>query len=374
MSIIFRPYLLFSLSILLLCNCSSPRSEEEKQPKVFSVIAYYHGDSLAYKNYPTEKLTHIIFSFLHLKGQRLAFDKPEDSITVKHLVALKEKQAGLKVLLSLGGWGGCETCPDVFSTEEGRNTFAESVKAIVLRTHTDGIDLDWEYPAIVGLPEHKYMPADRHNFTLLVQALRKVLGDQYEITFAAGGYTEYLEKSIEWKEVMQVVDRVNVMSYDLTNGYSTTTGHHTPLYSTPQQVESTDHAVRFLDSIGVPAEKIIIGAAFYARIFDQVPAVNQGLNQSCKFKTAVTYKDFQDSLFTPPTSFTEYWDTTAQAPYAYHTAKKEFATYDNEKSIALKTKYAFDHKLGGIMFWELKGDKKSDGLLNVIDNVVKQHQ
>ncbi len=365
-------YLLLFISSVLFLTCNSSQQEHTRPTKNFAVIAYYYGDSVKFKEYPTDQLTHIIYSFLHLKGQILAFDKPEDSIAVKHLVALKEKHPQLKVLLSLGGWGGCETCSDVFSTEDGRNTFAQSVKDIIVRTHTDGIDLDWEYPAIVGLPEHKYMDEDRHHFTLLVQALRKVLGNQYEISFAAGGYTEYLEKSIEWKEVMPIVDRVNIMSYDLTNGYSTTTGHHTPLYSTPQQIESTDHAVRFLDSISVPSEKIIIGAAFYARLFNQVEKVNQGLNQPCTFKTSLNYVHFEDSLFRP-NQFIEYWDTIAQAPFAYNEFKKEFATYDNEKSIALKTNYAFEKQLGGIMFWELTGDKKTKGLLETIDKVVKQH-
>ena len=33
-------------------------------------------------------------------------------------------------------------------------------------------------------------------------------------------------------------------------------------------MESTDNAVRYLDAIGVPKNKMVIGAAFYARIFD----------------------------------------------------------------------------------------------------------
>jgi chitinase len=344
------------------CNSNTEKNVANK----FSVIAYYYGDSSSFSNYPTDKLSHIIFSFLHLKGNQLSFDKTEDSITVAHLVDLKKKQPDLKILLSLGGWGGCETCSDVFSTEEGRNTFSKSVKTILENTNTDGIDLDWEYPAIEGLPEHKYTPEDRHNFTLLVQNLRKELGNDYEISFAAGGYTEYLEKSIEWKEVMQVVDRVNLMSYDLTNGYSKITGHHTPLYSTPQQIESTDHGVRFLDSIGVPAHKIVIGAAFYARIFNKVDSTAKGgLHQACAFEKGVDYKYFNDSLFS--NNFIPYWDSIAEAPYAFNTYTKEFATYDNEKSIEQKTKYAINKKLGGIMFWELQGDKTKNGLLDVIN-------
>jgi chitinase len=328
-----------------------------------AIIAYYAGDATGFRQYPTEKLTHIIYSFLHLKGALFAFDNPKDKATVAALVALKAKNPQLKVMLSLGGWTGCETCSQVFSTEQGRADFAASVKDVLTATHTDGIDLDWEYPAIAGPPGHRFAPEDRHNFTLLVQALRTTLGNGYEISFAAGGYPEYLKNSIEWKVVMPLVNRVNLMSYDLVNGYSTTTGHHTPLYSTPKQIPSVDNGVRFLDSIGVAPSKVVIGAAFYARVFSGVLPTNKGLNQACKFKQAFDYKYFADSL-SAARGFTAYWDDVAQAPYAYSPTRQEFASFDDEKSIRLKTRYVRDKHLGGIMFWELMGDKPQHGLLD----------
>ncbi|MDF2454574.1 MAG: glycoside hydrolase family 18 protein [Cytophagaceae bacterium] len=359
-------FALIPLSLVISCSEQKDASASAEQNEM-NIIAYYYGDSSGFKSYPTEQLTHIIYSFLFLQGNKMVFDKPQDSVAVAALVKLKEKNKSLKILLSIGGWGGCETCSQVFSKEKGRTEFVQSVKALLVRTKTDGIDLDWEYPAIEGFPGHRFVPEDKHNFTLLIQNLRKTLGDQYEISFAAGGYTEYLEKSIEWKEVMPLVDRVNLMSYDLTNGYSVVTGHHTPLYSTPQQKESTDHGVHFLDSVGVPLNKIVIGAAFYARIFNQVDSLNNGLNRPCKFKTGVDFKDFKDSL----KGFAYHWDSIARAPYAYNTVKKEFATFDNEQSIAAKVTYIKEKKLNGIMFWQLSGDKTQAGLLETIYKVNK---
>ncbi len=357
---------LMTLPLIISCSEKKEAAVIDEQSEM-NIIAYYYGDSSGFKNYPTEQLTHIIYSFLLLEGNKIKFFKPEDSLAVNALVKLKEKNKSLKILISIGGWGGCETCSEVFSTEKGRTEFAQSVKALLVNTNTDGIDLDWEYPAIEGFPGHRFVPEDKRNFTLLVQTLRTALGDQYEISFAAGGYTEYLEKSIEWKEVMPLVNRVNLMSYDLTNGYSVVTGHHTPLYSTPQQKESTDHGVRFLDSVGVPLDKIVIGAAFYARIFNQVDSLNNGLNRPCKFKTSVDFKDFKDSLV----GFTYHWDSIAKAPYAYNVTKKEFATFDNKESIAAKVTYLKEKKLNGIMFWQLSGDKTQAGLLETIYKINK---
>lgn len=266
----------------------------------------------------------------------------------------------------MGGWGGCATCSAVFSTDDGRKDFAESVKKICLEYKTDGIDLDWEYPAIEGFPEHRYTPEDKHNFTLLIKTLRKKLGNHYEISFAAGGFTKYLAESVEWKEVMPMVDRVNLMTYDLINGNSVVTGHQTPLYSTSEEIESADHAVKYLDSIGVPKNKLVIGAAFYARIFDVHNDDNNGLYQPCTFEKGVSYRQFSTKALESE-GYTYFWDDTAQAPYMFNPDTKKFYTFDDERSVTQKTKYAMDQQLDGIMFWELADDKFQGGLLDAID-------
>jgi chitinase len=358
--------LLFLVLLLAAGSHTLPAGPAPAAPKPgLAIIAYYAGDATGFRSYPTQKLTHIIYSFLHLQGSAFAFDKPQDKATVAALVALKAQNPRLKVMLSLGGWTGCATCSQVFATEQGRTEFAASVKQVLATTHTDGIDLDWEYPAIAGPPGHRFAPEDRHNFTLLVQALRTTLGNDAEISFAAGGFPDYLQHAIEWPAVMPLVNRVNLMSYDLVNGYSTTTGHHTPLYSTPAQVPSIDNGVRFLDSVGVAPGKIVIGAAFYARVFGGVAASNKGLEQAGKFKRTINYKEFADSL-SAARGFVTYWDNVAQAPYAYSARRQEFASFDDAQSIRLKTQYARTKHLGGVMFWELTGDKSRLGLLDCL--------
>jgi chitinase len=353
--------LLLFAALLLMAVGSAAAPRPPKAPRL-AVIAYYAGDATSFRPYQTQQLTHIIYSFLHLKGTALAFDKPQDQTTVAALVALKAQQPQLKIMLSLGGWGGCPTCSQVFATASDRAAFAASVKQILVATHTDGIDLDWEYPAIAGPPGHHFAPEDRHNFTLLVQALRATLGKTYEISFAAGGFPQYLRTSVEWAAVMPLVNRVNLMSYDLVNGYSTTTGHHTPLYATPVQRVSVDAGVRYLDSVGVAPGKIVIGAAFYARVFSGVASANQGLQQAGTFAKTFNYRDFADSL-SATQGFVSYWDSVAQAPYAYSARRREFATFDDARSIRLKTQYVRAKHLGGIMFWELTGDQPRRGLL-----------
>jgi chitinase len=334
----------------------------------FSVIAYYSGGPEQIDSLAAEKLTHIIFSFCHLKGNKLTVDNKKDSTTIQRLVGLKKRNPRLKVILSLGGWGGCPSCSEVFSSDAGRKEFARSMLALNQYFKTDGLDLDWEYPTIEGYPGHQYIPADKQNFTALIKELRKVSGKKYEISFAAGGFQKFLDESVEWKEIMPLVDRVNLMTYDLINGYSTQTGHHTALFSRPEQAESTDNAVQYLIKLGIPRNKLVIGAAFYGRMWEGVPADNNGLYRPGKFKAGVDYKDFPSQL-SPEKGFIYYWDDVAKAPYVYNPSSKLFITYDDKRSIALKTQYVVDHQLEGIMFWELTHDPYRDGLLQTIDSV-----
>lgn len=364
-----RSKYLFIGVALILAACGQKETAKQKMTEdpipSFDIIAYYSGSGSDITDYPIVKLDQIIFSFMHLKGNKLSIDNAEDSISLLQITSLKAKYPKLKVLVSLGGWGGCETCSPVFSTDENRKAFATSVVNILEQYNADGIDLDWEYPAIEGFPGHEYKPEDKQNFTSLVQALRTAMGEDYELSFAAGGFDKFLIESVEWDKVMPLFNRVNLMSYDLINGFSTETGHHTALFSNPLQEVSTDYAVQFLDSIGVPLNKIVIGAAFYARVWENVPADNNGLYQSGVFLKGVGYPEM-DSTFSNEHGFQTYWDSVSMSPYAYSEKLGQFATYDNPQSVAAKVNYAKEKKLGGIMFWELRNDKKQNGLLDDI--------
>ncbi len=360
------------LFLLLICGFTTVKPLTAKpfnKNKIFKVVGYYYGQTIAVDSFEIEKLTHLIFCFGHLHNNRFEIGSKIDSNTIRQMVKLKSRNPKMKVMLSLGGWSGCKTCSDVFNSEIGRKEFAQSVKEISIFFKTDGIDLDWEYPAIKGFPTHNYRKADKHNFTLLLKAIRKKMGKNFEISFAAGGFTTYIDSSIEWNEVKKQVDFINLMSYDLVHGYSKKSGHHTPLFSTPEQIESTDHAVKVLLQCGIPANKIIIGAAFYGRFFETENNYPVDLYQPAKFAHSFSYKNILDSII--KNGFEIKWDSIAQAPYAINLKCRLVATFDNEKSIELKTNYALKQHLGGIMFWQLYDDKLHNGMLNVIDKTLK---
>jgi chitinase len=161
------------------------------------------------------------------------------------------------------------------------------------------------------------------------------------------------------------------MTYGLPTDKRGHTGHHTALFSSPLQSESIDKSIKYLDSLGLPKNKFLIGAAFYSFVVKEVDSLNNGLGQKGKFKSNVNYNNL-NLEYTEANGYKYFWDTIACAPYLYNPDQKMFVTFDDKHSVSLKTKYAFQNHLGGIMFWRLNGDFYSDGLLDAIDLEIKK--
>lgn len=332
----------------------------------YHIIGYATGRAETIRQFPLNKLTHLIYSFLKIQNDTLTFHDSTQESSVRQLVALKQTYPGLKIMVSIGGWSGCSFCSDLFASPTHRENFARTTATLFREYDIDGIDLDWEYPAIEGYPGHKYDPADKNNFTELIKALRNELGNDKILSFAAGGFLQYMEHSIDWDAVMPLVDMVNLMTYDLVGGYATVTGHHTLLYDYRPNQESAARCVNWLLERKVPAKKIIVGAAMYARVWENVPDTNHGLYQPGRFKRGVAFRDFEN-YFSDTSGFRYYWDKKAKAPFQYNKTLQLFATFDDRRSIRAKTAFIRKRKLGGIMFWELVQDKQADGLIDEME-------
>src|SRR5262249_24773015 len=87
--------------------------------------------------------THLCHAFLVAdeKGNvRASRNVPSRDLTTK------AHQSGVKVLLSLGGWGWDTQFASIVSKPEFEDRYFQSVMAIVKDNDYDGIDLDREYP------------------------------------------------------------------------------------------------------------------------------------------------------------------------------------------------------------------------------------
>jgi len=318
-----------------------------------NLIGYYNSHKGGPASQKLDRLTHLIYCFARLDGDRIAFSASDSDI----IRSLKRKNPNLKILLSIGGWEGCPTCPQVFATTTGRDHFAHSVKKLLTALDADGIDIDWEFPTHAA------------DLTALLKTLRDTLGPGKELSFVAAAFAPYLQRSYEWPKIPPLVTRINLMTYDLIGSRSPITGHQAALYSSAPQLESADHAVHYLDSLGVPNNKIAIGAAFYAREWDHVPARDHGLFQKGHFVRFLTLSRVRQLR-----GFQQYWDATAQAAYSYNPGTKTFVSYDDKRSLIAKAHYVEQHHLDGIMFWELGLDTPQSEFLQTLYDAIHWHK
>ena len=331
-----------------------------------------------------QKVTRINYAFANIRDGVIVDGFPTDAANFAALNALKQQNPSLTVLVSVGGWLWSGNFSDAVLTEQSRKKFIDSVVAFIEKYNLDGLDIDWEYPDQIGAG-NKFRPEDTQNYTEVLKELRqrfdreeKKLHRRLYLSVAAGSETSFLEHT-EMGKVQRYVDTVNLMAYDYYEpDGSAITGHNAPLFTNPDDPKhvSADRSVQEFEQAGVPATKIVLGVPFYGHAWGQVPDVSHGLFQPGK-PLPGAYADYRNIIAnmlkagakdTPADDggYVRYWDSSSSVPYLYNAGAKIFVSYDDTESMALKCKFALDHKLGGIMFWDYSADP-TGALLNTID-------
>ncbi|MDI9412608.1 MAG: glycoside hydrolase family 18 protein [Bacillota bacterium] len=317
------------------------------------------------------KMTHINVAFGYVRDSRVTVAATRNLDTLEKL---RGYNPNLGILLSLGGWGA-GGFSEAASTQEGRETFATTAVNILNEFKLDGIDVDWEYPCydIANISAH---PHDKQNFTLLLKELRQTLdkqgekdGRHYLLTIATGADQYYIDGT-EMAEVQKYLDWVQIMTYDLRGGFQILTGHHTNLYTSTGDLFriSIDTSVERFINAGVPKEKIVIGGAFYSRMWKNVANSNNGLH---RVSTGIggdgpKYTELVEE-YIDKNDFVRYWDDEAKAPYLFNGST--FITYDDPESLRAKCAYLIEKELAGIMFWEYSCDQTGELLQTLYDEL-----
>lgn len=393
-----RLFFILLVALLLLGRTVMPLTAQETSN--YRVVAYYISWGIYARQYfvneiPADKLTHINYAFANISraGECILGDEWADTQYLypgdvegsellgnfNQLNLLKAEHPHLQTLISVGGWTWSARFSDVALTEESRRRFAASCVDFMLRYGFDGIDLDWEYPAGGGNAGNVERPEDPENFILLLTELREQLdaqgerdGRYYLLTIAAGA-GERTYATLDWERIQAQLDWINVMTYDMSGGWSAITGHNAPLYDStanPPEGTSVNTAVQAYLALGVPPDKLVVGVPFYGRGWADVPNVDHGLHQPYDGLPNGTWEtgsfDYNDLAARYVDGFERHWDATAQVPWLYDPAEGIMITYDDAESLALKAEYVREHGLGGVMFWELSQDDADATLLTAL--------
>jgi GH18 family chitinase len=295
------------------------------------VMEYVLGNP---RNVDPRFLDAVIYAFVEINPDGTLF-----VLTPKYLnqlINLKTYKPELKVIAAIGGWGA-EGFSDAALTPTSRYNFARQVNKLINQYKLDGIDIDWEYPA-VGAAGIKSRPEDKQNFTLLLTAIRDVIGEDKWLSVAATGDASYINRSAEINKIAPIIDYFHLMSYDFTAGETGERGqkHQANLYDSELSLPgySVDLWVKNLEAAGMPRSKILLGIPFYGRLGATITKSYDQLRQDYINKNGNEYK----------------FDEKAQVPYLLK--DNQFTmSYDDPLSIYLKGQYILKNCLGGIFSW-----------------------
>lgn len=393
---------------------------------------------------PAEYLTHLNFAFLDFDANgNLMFTDKDAAVgapvgmsdvqwgganagILNAMQDLRANNPNLRIGVSVGGWSKSGDFSTVTADSAKRQTLISNLMKYIKYTNMDFVDIDWEYPASERDPDKvdntndegtpNATAADKANYITFLRELRSALDAQgeelskdYELSVAIPAGKNQLQLGIDIPALFEVVDFANIMTYDLHGAWDSVSGHQTGLYTNPADPFaasgfSVDGSVQYLLSEGAPANKIVVGAAFYTRGWEQVAddggvAGNPGLfgTASKVNKDAdqtLTYGALNEApiksgeggrcggvwgygslsqLKAKYSGLVEYWDDAAKAPYLYNASTGAFFTYDNARSIQAKAEYVLDNNLGGMIAWMQSQDATtSTGRRDELTKVMKE--
>jgi chitinase len=283
-------------------------------PPNFRIVAYLTSWSGSAAAVQYTRITHLNYAFVlpNANGSLQALDNPaklQDAVTRAHA-------AGVKVLISVGGWndGNDSAFESLAGNATARTAFINNMVNMVNTYSLDGVDIDWEYPD---------PGTSASNYAVLMRDLATAMHTRGKLLTAAvvsGGTTA----GGVLPEVFGYVDFLNIMTYDGGSPHA-----------------NYDWAVSNVNawiSRGLPAAKTVMGVPFYASPggFTYAQAAAAGFqNVDCA------------------------------------TVNGTNGCYNGIPTIQRKTQFMMNK--GGIMFWEISQDATgANSLVTTIFNTANQ--
>ncbi|MGF1686596.1 glycosyl hydrolase family 18 protein [Photobacterium japonica] len=376
---------------------------EQTSGKVVATYIANWGNPDNIDNVNGDNLTHILYAFLDICGPnerpsmaQICADKPDytlaenatsiDKTFAAKFAELKVKYPHVKVLPSVGGWGGEGPFAPMAMNPENRQFFVNAVVEYVKHNPSfDGIDIDWEWPRDTA-------EGDAYADLMIdlragLDALSKETGRDYLVTSAIATAESYVNK-VDYKRAEPAMDLIFLMTYDFYGGWSMdNVGHHTSLQ--PHEANLANGygyggavAVQNMLNIGMPADKLVLGMAKYARGWDGVTPSNLGTplggTATGKFPKPVqpwdeagvaTYSRLVADIIGPDgvgiDGFDVRYDPSCDCHYAWRESDGALVGFDHPKDVENKARFAVSNKLAGVFSWEYGQD--NGDLLNAMN-------
>ena len=274
----------------------------------FRVIGYL-GSRASLDAVPFEKLTHVNYAFL-IPNDDGTFRKFSAASHLKETVR-RAREAGVKVLISVGGWGWERQFEAMAEAPAKRAVFVRELLAFVKDHDLDGTDIDWEYPRPGGSAK---------NFLALMKELRVDLPTHKLLTAAVAALGKNADGIPD--EALALLDFINLMAYDGPAGAHSS-------------MEFAAASIDYWHARGLPPEKLVLGVPFYSRPGEVPYRKLVQADPSASNKDLSSYNGIEQN-------------------------------YNGIPTIQAKTRLAIKRG-SGVMFWTLENDSDDDlSLLNAI--------
>jgi chitinase len=350
-------WLSFSLALVAALAASGrsvAATGEKDSDKVF--VGYVFGKPI---DVNFRLYTHLCHAFLTADGDgrvRQTRNAPSGALTTA------AHKAGVKVLISLGGWGWDRQFAAIVSRPEAEERYATKVISIVDEFGYDGIDFDWEYPD--NAQEVAGFERLARRFRRQLDAIGARKGRKMFVTMAASsspGTLKWLGKEF----LLETMDWINVMTYDYAGDWTDYAGHHSPLFGSSKQPgrnpRSTAATMKYLvEERGLPANLLAVGIPLYGRGF-AVKHPYASTKEAPKGRVP-REGDYRELVrLEREQGWTEHWDDETKNPWLIAPDCSAVIGYDDVESVGIKTEWAMKQGFRGVFFWQINADRLADG-------------
>ena len=217
---------------------SSRQPSQSADPR-FRIVGYVTDKGVTATEKQIRSVTHLNYAFALPQGDGSLLDianpwKLEAYTEIAHA-------NDVKVLISIGGWGGDAEFERLAASPTSRATFVSEVVALVDDFGLDGADVDWEYPD-PGPSSEAY--------TALMTELRAALPAGTLLTAAVAAVSPGADGVAA--DVFEQVDFLNLMAYDGSGPQHASMGY-------------AQEALDYWAGRGLPAAQSVLGVPFYSR-------------------------------------------------------------------------------------------------------------
>ncbi|ERL92170.1 hypothetical protein D910_09490 [Dendroctonus ponderosae] len=398
--------------IVIVCGCCI--EAQNTGPSHGKVVVCYIGTWAAYRpargSFTVENLepslcTHVIYAFAGLNPQEDSIQSldPWQDLTehygkggYQRITTLKLRYPHLKVSLAIGGWNeGSKNYSQLVAEPPRRSKFVASAVDFIRKYNFDGLDLDWEFPGKRG-----GAPEDKLNFLLLVKELKSAFRKHnLLLTAAFGAGKDTIDVAYDVEGLGVYLDFIHMMCYDYHGAWDQKTGANAPLRSSdvlnvvctgfPQSAEfprngvsPQEYTINYMIKLGAPMHKLVLGVPLYGRTYVLPEALHASSKRKPKLGIVSTSVGFQGPITREPgfmgyneiclelknktEPWMKFWDSESATPFAIRNS--QVITYDDDKSIYEKVKFAMEKKLAGIMVWSVDTDDFQGDCANADDD------